>query len=83
MRWKRQELTLVEIGIPFSDPIAEGPVIQEANIRSLSGGCTTDKIFDMVSSLRKKNGYTSCIYGVRKLHFTSTVMRDFVQNVRR
>lgn len=58
---------LVEIGIPFSDPIAEGPVIQEANIRSLLGGCTTDKIFDMVSITSIKNGYTSCIYGVRKL----------------
>lgn len=45
---------LVELGIPFSDPTAEGPVIQEANIRALSGGVTTDKIFDMVRSLRKK-----------------------------
>ena len=33
---------LVELGIPFSDPIAEGPVIQEANIRALKAGCTTD-----------------------------------------
>ncbi len=45
---------LIEIGIPFSDPIADGPVIQEANIRALSAGCTTDKIFDMVVSLREK-----------------------------
>lgn len=73
---------LVEIGIPFSDPIAEGPVIQEANIRSLSGGCTTDKIFDMVSSLRKKRIYLLYLWGTQT-HFTSTVMRDFVQNVRR
>ncbi len=36
---------LIELGIPFSDPTAEGPVIQEANIRALSGGVTTDKIF--------------------------------------
>ncbi len=43
---------LIELGIPFSDPTAEGPVIQEANIRALSGGVTTDKIFDMVSELR-------------------------------
>ena len=42
---------LVEIGIPFSDPIAEGPVIQEANLRALSAGCTTDKIFDMVDAI--------------------------------
>ena len=44
---------LIELGIPFSDPTAEGPVIQEANIRALSGGVTTDRIFDMVSELRK------------------------------
>lgn len=45
---------LIEIGIPFSDPIAEGVVIQEADIRSLSGGTTTDQIFDMVKDLRTK-----------------------------
>lgn len=42
---------LIEIGIPFSDPVAEGPVIQEADIRALSGGVTTDKIFDMVDRI--------------------------------
>ena len=47
---------LIEIGIPFSDPIAEGPVIQEANVRALSapGGCTTDMVFDMVERVSKK-----------------------------
>lgn len=44
---------VVEIGIPFSDPVAEGEVIQRANIRGLAGGCTTDKIFDMLADLRK------------------------------
>lgn len=44
---------LIELGIPFSDPTAEGPVIQGANIRALSGGVTTDKIFDMVKNLRQ------------------------------
>lgn len=39
---------LIEIGIPFSDPIAEGYIIQEADIRSLRAGTTTDKIFDML-----------------------------------
>jgi tryptophan synthase alpha chain len=43
---------LVELGIPFSDPTAEGPVIQGANIRALAAGTTTDKIFDMVRRLR-------------------------------
>lgn len=45
---------LIELGIPFSDPTAEGPVIQGANLRALSGGVTTDKIFDMVARLRQK-----------------------------
>lgn len=44
---------LIELGIPFSDPTAEGPVIQEANLRALKGGVTTDKIFDMVKELRR------------------------------
>ena len=44
---------LIELGIPFSDPTAEGPVIQGANIRALSGGVTTDLIFDLVRDLRK------------------------------
>ena len=44
---------LIELGIPFSDPTAEGPVIQEASLRALSGGVTTDKIFDLVRDLRR------------------------------
>ena len=44
---------LIELGIPFSDPTAEGPVIQEANIRALSGGITTDKVFSLVEDLRR------------------------------
>jgi tryptophan synthase alpha chain len=45
---------LIELGIPFSDPVAEGPVIQEADNRALAGGVTTDRIFDMLSELRKE-----------------------------
>ena len=44
---------LIELGIPFSDPTAEGPVIQGANLRALNGGVTTDKIFDLVRELRR------------------------------
>lgn len=44
---------VIELGIPFSDPTAEGPVIQAANLRALSAGTTTDKIFDMVAEVRK------------------------------
>lgn len=44
---------LIELGIPFSDPTAEGPVIQGANLRALSGGVTTDKVFSLVRELRR------------------------------
>ncbi len=44
---------LIELGIPFSDPTAEGPVIQGANIRALAGGITTDKVFDLVRKIRQ------------------------------
>lgn len=44
---------LIELGIPFSDPTAEGPVIQGANLRALTGGVTTDKIFSLVKDLRQ------------------------------
>lgn len=44
---------LIELGIPFSDPTAEGPVIQAANLRALTAGTTTDKVFDLVRDLRQ------------------------------
>ena len=44
---------LIELGIPFSDPTAEGPVIQGANLRALNGGVTTDRIFGLVRDLRQ------------------------------
>ena len=43
---------LIEVGIPFSDPIAEGPVIQEADERALSAGCTLDKLFDAIKEVK-------------------------------
>lgn len=44
---------LIELGIPFSDPTAEGPVIQGANLRALRAGTTTDRVFDLVRNLRR------------------------------
>ncbi len=44
---------LIELGIPFSDPTAEGPVLQAASLRALEGGVTTDRIFDFVKELRR------------------------------
>ena len=51
---ERAGADLVELGVPFSDPVAEGPVIQAANIRALSGGLRTDDIFAAVTALRGK-----------------------------
>lgn len=51
---------LVEIGIPFSDPIAEGPVIQEANIRALSNGMTTDRAFELAAKIRESTDIPLC-----------------------
>lgn len=53
--------SLIEIGIPFSDPIAEGVVIQEANIRSLSNGMTTDQVFEIVIEVRKNSNIPICL----------------------
>lgn len=50
---ERAGADLIEIGVPFSDPIAEGVVIQEANERALAAGCTTDRLFDMVKEARQ------------------------------
>lgn len=44
---------LIELGVPFSDPTAEGPVIQAANLRALKNGVKTDDVFDMVARLRR------------------------------
>jgi len=49
----RNGADLIELGIPFSDPTAEGPVISEANIRALQGGIKTKDVFELVRELRK------------------------------
>lgn len=53
--------SLIEIGIPFSDPIAEGPVIQDANIRALKNGMTTDQVFEIVSAVRQSSQIPICL----------------------
>ena len=46
---------VIELGMPFTDPMADGPVIQEANIRSLNAGTTTADIFALASAFRKRH----------------------------
>ena len=73
---------LIELGIPFSDPTAEGPVIQEANLRALTGGVTTDLIFEFVKELRKDVAvplvfmtYANVIFSYGAEKFISTCAR--------
>lgn len=73
---------LIELGIPFSDPTAEGPVIQGANIRALQGGVTTDKIFRLVEELRRDvtipmvfMTYANVIFSYGAERFISTCQR--------
>ena len=70
---------IIELGIPFSDPTAEGPVIQAANIRALSAGADTDKVFDLVRELRRDVSvplifmtYANVVYSYGAEQFIST-----------
>lgn len=70
---------LIELGIPFSDPTAEGPVIQGANLRALTGGIKTKDVFDLVRELRKETDipmvfmtYANVVYSYGAEDFIST-----------
>ena len=70
---------LIELNIPFSDPTAGDAVIQEANIRALEGGVTTDKIFDLIRQLRKDvtvpfviSGYANVVFSYGADRFLKT-----------
>lgn len=74
--------SLIELGIPFSDPTAEGPVIQEANLRALSAGTTTDDVFDLVERVRTRTNiplaimtYANVVYGYGMERFYSRMAR--------
>lgn len=69
---------IIEIGVPFSDPVAEGIVIQAADERALANGCTTDKLFEMVRRVRRQTDipllfmtYLNPIYTYGKERFLS------------
>lgn len=55
LEMERAGCDLIEIGIPFSDPMAEGVVIQDANVRALKHNTTTDDVFDIVAKVRQKS----------------------------
>ncbi|CAL4042778.1 Tryptophan synthase alpha chain [Buchnera aphidicola (Tetraneura ulmi)] len=66
----------LEVGIPFSDPMADGIVIQEANLRSFSSGITVLKCFDMLSKIRKK--YNSLPIGI--LTYANLIFQQGIEN---
>lgn len=79
---------LIEIGIPFSDPIAEGPVIQEASEHALAAGCTTDKLFDLVAKVSPNLDtpivfmtYINPIYTYGKDKFMSKCKESGIQGI--
>lgn len=84
----RNGADLIELGIPFSDPTAEGPVIQGANIRALKGGITTDKIFDFVEEIRKEvtipmvfMTYANVVFSYGAERFISTCKRVGIDGI--
>ena len=79
---------LIELGIPFSDPTAEGPVIQGANLRALTGGVTTDKIFAFVEELRESvtiplvfMTYANVVFSYGAERFLSTCRRIGIDGI--
>ena len=79
---------LIELGIPFSDPTAEGPVIQGANVRALAGGVTTDKIFAFVEEIRRDvtvpmvfMTYANVVYSYGSERFLSACRRIGIDGI--
>lgn len=80
---------LIELGIPFSDPTAEGTVIQEANVRALAGGVTTDDAFALVERVRARGvevpmvfmTYANVLYSYGLERFSAAAARAGVQGV--
>ena len=70
---------IIEIGMPFSDPMADGPTIQESSVRSLANGTKINDIFELVIKIRKFNneipiilmGYYNSIYNLGINNFTA------------
>lgn len=73
---------LIELGIPFSDPTAEGPIIQQASQQALEGGVTTDHIFSMVERIRKKTNVPLVIMTYANVVFSYGIER-FVEQGKR
>jgi tryptophan synthase alpha chain len=76
---ERAGADIIEIGIPFSDPIADGPVIQKAVQRSLLAGCSVDGVFEMVKNVRKKTGLPIVFMTYYNIIYTRGIKRFVAQ----
>ena len=79
---------IIEIGVPFSDPIAEGPVIQNADERALKAGCTADGLFEAVKRIRPQTGaalmlmtYANPVYAYGKERFMANCREAGIDGV--
>jgi tryptophan synthase alpha chain len=54
-------VAVLEIGMPFSDPMADGPVIQAAGLRALASGCTLARVLELVADFRRTNDHTPIV----------------------
>ena len=64
------DVDMVEIGLPFSDPLADGPTIQESSTIALNNGMNTKKLFIQLKNIRKKNQYSAYNHGLFQPYFT-------------
>ena len=71
---------IIEIGIPFSDPTAEGVVIQNANIRALANGFTMEGLFDAVKQIRSQTDIP-LIFGVDVISMISPTSEERIARI--
>src|SRR5699024_7293919 len=72
---------LIEIGIPFSDPIAEGPVVENASVRALSAGVRLNNVFDMVASLQNEVKVVASQYGIEVITLIAPTSKDRIKEI--
>ena len=72
---------MVEIGMPFSDPTADGPTIQYSNKIALDNGMQLKELFEQLQGLRERGTYSSLIDGLSESRYPVWVLRDFSFNV--
>ena len=71
---------IIEVGLPFSDPMADGPTIQKSSLRGIRSGFSVEKTFDMVSSFRRKDKETPIVFmGYFNTYYQFGLKKFFIQ----